>query len=68
LHPIRRYRTAKGWTQAELAERVGVSTNTVQAWERGAGIRPKNLARLAEALEIDALRLLNEIQAWRASQ
>ncbi|MGH2461585.1 MAG: helix-turn-helix domain-containing protein [Chloroflexota bacterium] len=65
LHPIQRYRIAKGWTQSELARQVGVSVNTVQAWERGAGIRPRNLTRLAGALGIEPLRLVNEIEEWR---
>ena len=32
---IRRRRTALGMNQAELAERVGVSRNTVAGWETG---------------------------------
>jgi transcriptional regulator with XRE-family HTH domain len=28
-------REARGWTQAEMAERIGVTTNTVARWERG---------------------------------
>lgn len=65
LHPIQRYRFAKGWTQSELAGQVGVSVNTVQAWERGARIRPRNLTRLAHCLGVEPLQLLNEIEAWR---
>ncbi len=65
LHPIQRYRIAKGWTQSELARQVGVSVNTVQAWERGARIRPSNLIRLAAALSVEPLTLLNEIEEWR---
>ena len=66
MHPIKRYRIARGWTQRELAQRVGVSVNAVQAWESGSRIRPGNLARLAEVLGVDPLRLLNEIEEWRA--
>ncbi len=32
---LRRLRTARGWTQAELAERLGVSRNSVNAIETG---------------------------------
>lgn len=32
---IRELREAHGWTQGELAERVGTHANTVARWERG---------------------------------
>jgi transcriptional regulator with XRE-family HTH domain len=32
---IRQSRTFAGWTQEELAERLGVSPRTVQSWEGG---------------------------------
>lgn len=32
---LRRLRTERGWTQAELAERLGVSRNSVNAIETG---------------------------------
>jgi len=32
---IRDYREARGWSQAELAFRSGVSPSTVYNWERG---------------------------------
>lgn len=32
---LRKLRTARGWTQAELAERLGVSRNSVNAIETG---------------------------------
>jgi transcriptional regulator with XRE-family HTH domain len=28
-------REARGWTQVEMAQRIGVSANTVARWERG---------------------------------
>lgn len=30
------YRKKMGWTQSELAKRVGVKTTSVSSWERGA--------------------------------
>lgn len=36
-------RTALGLTQVELAERIGVSSTTIQGWERGR----KNPSRMA---------------------
>lgn len=67
MHPIARYRKARGWTQAALAQRVGVSTNTVQAWEKGAEPRPTLRPKLAEVLGVDSLQLLIEVEDWQAA-
>lgn len=45
---IRALRDALGWTQVELAERVGVDSMTVSRWERGA-VRPSPAATKALA-------------------
>jgi transcriptional regulator with XRE-family HTH domain len=37
-------RQARGWTQAEMAAVIGVSTNTVARWERGE-VTPTPLAQ-----------------------
>ena len=34
MNPVRRERIEKGWTQVELAERLGVKLSTVAKWER----------------------------------
>src|SRR5690242_17354236 len=50
---LRRRRRALGLTQAELAERLVVTPNTVARWERGElriG-RPRPVARVLERLE-----------------
>jgi transcriptional regulator with XRE-family HTH domain len=46
---IRRARQAAGWSQAELARRVGVNRSAVTQWEHSAGTVPStdNLARIA---------------------
>lgn len=61
MHPIARRRIAKGLTQTQLAELVGVSLTAVQGWERGRQPRPKHVAKLAEIFGADALELLDEI-------
>lgn len=37
---LRLMRQGRGWSQADLAERLGVSRSTVQAWERGSRETP----------------------------
>jgi transcriptional regulator with XRE-family HTH domain len=51
---LRQFRTEAGLTQAELAERAGLSDDTVSTLERGARRRPhRDTARLlADALEL----------------
>jgi putative transcriptional regulator len=45
-------RTARGWTQADLAERVGVSRKTINTVENGVFVPSTILAlKLAAALE-----------------
>ncbi len=36
---IHRARARKGWSQRELARRIGVCASTVSTWERGTGRR-----------------------------
>jgi len=54
-------RDAFGWTQAQLAERVGVDTETISRFERGAAM--PSLARLqavASVLKTSPSELLSE--------
>ncbi|MFZ4689989.1 MAG: helix-turn-helix transcriptional regulator [Polymorphobacter sp.] len=56
-------RTARGWTQGELAERVGVSRKTINTVENGVFVPSTVLAlKLARALEcgVEALFVLAE--------
>ena len=52
---IRAFRKRMGWTQAQLAERVGVSRRAVEVWESPDGNAPPMLglafAALAAGLE-----------------
>lgn len=65
MHPIRLYRLAKGLSQAELAQAVGVKLNAAHRWEKGAMPRGKHLTRLAEVLGVEPVRLIQEIEAYR---
>jgi phage repressor protein C with HTH and peptisase S24 domain len=47
-----RLRTERGWSQAELARRVGVRQNTIAAIETGATVRTKYLPQIARALGV----------------
>lgn len=48
---LRELRTARGWTQAELALRIGVSRKTINTIENGVFVPSTVLTlRLAEAL------------------
>lgn len=62
MKAIERYRRAKGLTQTELAQKVGVSVKTVQSWERSALPRPRHLTRLSEVLGVEPLQLLDEMR------
>jgi transcriptional regulator with XRE-family HTH domain len=59
---IRRIREQRGWTLEELAERMGVSANTVRRIERGQSQRPHvhTLSRLANAFGVALEHLLDE--------
>ncbi len=56
---LRRMRHARGWTQEELADRVGLSVRYIGKLERAAASPTVTiLGRLAEALEADPCALL----------
>lgn len=52
---LKALRKQKGYSQAELAAKVGVSTRTLQDWEADLKTaRPRNLEALSSALEVPA--------------
>lgn len=60
---LKQARAARGWTQADLAERVGVSRKTINTVENEVFVPSTALAlALAEALEttVEALFFLRE--------
>lgn len=48
-----------GWTQAELAERIGVDTETVSRFERGSNLPSlQRLEKIADTLKLPLYRLV----------
>jgi len=59
-------RASRGWSQAELAKRAGVSPSTIALAETGGSkTSARTLYRIAQALEIDPLVLLRLPQRER---
>ena len=57
---IKAIREKHNMTQAELAERIGVSSKTVSKWETGKGLPDISLLQpLAQALSISVIELMN---------
>ena len=57
---IRKLREGRGLTQAELAERIGVSSKTISKWETAKGLPDISLLQpLAQALGISVIELMN---------
>ncbi|MCM1100310.1 MAG: helix-turn-helix domain-containing protein [Clostridium sp.] len=52
-------RKEKGWTQAELAEKLNVTDKAVSRWERGLGFPDINTVKpLADALEVSVSEIM----------
>lgn len=51
---IKEFRKKKGWSQQKLAEKSGLSFNTITRIEQGIGDSPtlKTLVKLADVLEV----------------
>ena len=50
---LREIRTAKGLTQTQLASLAGTNQTVIQKIENGASVRPRCIADLAHALEVN---------------
>lgn len=59
---IKQARLEKGYTQEELAEKVGVKKSAVAKWENGrvSEIKRSNLKKLSEALGLKPTQLLGD--------
>lgn len=58
---IRLYRSAKNWTQEQLAEAIGSTGTYIGRLERGEkNVRIQTLVKVADALEIDIFALLEK--------
>jgi transcriptional regulator with XRE-family HTH domain len=63
---LRRLRGAKGWTQEELADRVGLSVRYVGQVERGqASMSVTVLGRFADAVGVEAVELVKSRERRR---
>ncbi|ABD10267.1 hypothetical protein CcI156_22740 [Frankia sp. CcI156] len=63
---VRKHRRQRGWSQAALAERLGLTRTTITNIEHGAqGITLLTFVRLAEQLNVGAPELLAEVIAGR---
>lgn len=57
---IKRLREAKGLTQSELAEKIGVSSKAVSKWETGKGLPDISLIEpLSTALSVSVMELMS---------
>lgn len=57
---IKRFREEKSMTQAQLAEKIGVSDKAVSKWETGKGLPDLSLLEpLAQALRVSLTELMN---------
>jgi transcriptional regulator with XRE-family HTH domain len=62
-------RKSRNWTQADLAERVGVDTETISRFERGAALPSLvTLEKLAHAIRASLAELLTESSAHADDQ
>jgi len=56
---IKALRTARGWTQADLARRLGITRNGVNSWEQGLSMpSPAFLVELAKTFSVSTDFLL----------
>lgn len=59
---IKYHRTGMGWSQSELAQRVGVGRVTIVSWEKGniANVSIQRIERLADVFGVTIAYLLDD--------
>lgn len=70
IQRLRSHLKAKGWSQSELARRIGVSRQAVSLWLRGQGqvsVRSPHLFRVSEALGVPVSDLRRPLPGFGAS-
>ena len=63
MNPIRTLRDAKGWTQAELADRMGTRQQQISLWENAPEmlrLHKKSQERIAAVFGLNYIGLLME--------
>lgn len=61
MNEIKKYREEKGYTQEEVARRLGVTQGAVWQWENGKTLpRPATLCELADILGTTVKKLLGK--------
>jgi ribosome-binding protein aMBF1 (putative translation factor) len=54
MNPVKRERIERGWTQKDLASRLGAKQSTIAKWEKeGAVYRKKTRHKLAKVFRVD---------------
>jgi transcriptional regulator with XRE-family HTH domain len=66
VRTLEAFRKARGWTQAELARRVGVSRQAVSLWFRGEGanLQSRHLIRLSQVLGVTVEELIRPLPCF----
>lgn len=65
-HLLRQARKERTWSQAELAERIGVAKETISRWEHGASRpQPNQLRKLCEAFDRKPEELGYALEPWQ---